>query len=108
MNRPVALYGGAAGDELIRELIATAPPHLRPGGLLALEIGIGQESALLDFLGAKNYHDISSKQDYAGADPIPLRQVWIRFSFTAVIRSLVRSRSAARKIPPCRSSPPPC
>jgi release factor glutamine methyltransferase len=63
---PVALYGGAAGDELIRELIATAPPHLRPGGLLALEIGINQESFLLDFLGAKNYHDISSKKDYAG------------------------------------------
>ena len=63
---PVALYGGAAGDELIRELIATAPPHLRPGGLLALEIGINQESSLLDFLGAKNYYDITSKKDYAG------------------------------------------
>jgi release factor glutamine methyltransferase len=63
---PVALYGGAAGDELIRELIGTVPPHLQPGGLLALEIGIAQESALLDFLGAKNYHDIRSKKDYAG------------------------------------------
>ncbi len=63
---PVALYAGAAGDELIRELIATAPPHLRPGGTLALEIGIDQERALSDFLAAKNYHDISSKKDYAG------------------------------------------
>ena len=63
---PAALYGGTAGDELIRELIATAPPRLRPAGLLALEIGIEQESALLDFLGTKNYHDISSKKDYAG------------------------------------------
>jgi release factor glutamine methyltransferase len=62
----IALFGGPAGDELIRELIARAPPHLQPGGMLALEIGIGQESALLDFLGAKNYHDISSKKDYAG------------------------------------------
>jgi release factor glutamine methyltransferase len=63
---PVALFGGAAGDELLRELIATAPPHLRPGGLLALEIGLAQQGALGDFLAAKNYHDICSKKDYAG------------------------------------------
>ncbi len=63
---PLALYGGAAGDELIRELIATAPPHLRPGGLLALEIGHDQAEALTRFLREKNYHDIAAKKDYAG------------------------------------------
>lgn len=63
---PVALYGGPAGDELIRELIATAPPHLRPGGTLALEIGIHQQGGLSDFLAAKNYRDIHAKNDYAG------------------------------------------
>jgi release factor glutamine methyltransferase len=63
---PVALYGGEAGDELIRELIATAPPHLRPGGTLALEIGIDQEDGLSDFLVMKNYRDIRLKNDYAG------------------------------------------
>ena len=63
---PVALYGGAAGDELIRELIAAAPPHLQPGGTLALEIGIHQQDGLSDFLAAKNYHDIRPKNDYAG------------------------------------------
>ena len=62
----IALYGGPAGDELIRELIATAPLHLQPGGMLALEIGIDQQSGLCDFLAAKNYHDICSKKDYAG------------------------------------------
>jgi release factor glutamine methyltransferase len=62
----IALFGGTAGDELIRELIASAPPHLQPGGMLALEIGIDQETALCDFLAKKNYHDISSKKDYAG------------------------------------------
>jgi release factor glutamine methyltransferase len=62
----IALFGGPAGDELIRELIATAPPHLRPAGTLALEIGIGQESGLSDFLAAQNYSDIRSKKDYAG------------------------------------------
>ncbi len=62
----IALFGGPAGDELIRELIATAPPHLNPGGTLALEIGIDQESGLSDFLAAQNYSDIRSKKDYAG------------------------------------------
>ena len=62
----IALFGGPAGDELIRELIATAPPHLNPGATLALEIGIDQETRLADFLAAQNYSDIRSKKDYAG------------------------------------------
>jgi release factor glutamine methyltransferase len=63
---PIALYGGPRGDELIRALIASAPPHLQPGGMLALEIGLDQQGPLCDFLAAKNYHDICSKKDYAG------------------------------------------
>ncbi len=61
-----ALFGGETGDETIRRLIATAPPHLTPGGLLALEIGIGQAEGLASFLAEQNYHDISQRQDYAG------------------------------------------
>jgi release factor glutamine methyltransferase len=63
----VALFGGTVGDELIRELIAAAPPHLHPGGLLALEIGHDQSNALAVFLARKNYHDIAAKKDYSGA-----------------------------------------
>jgi release factor glutamine methyltransferase len=62
----VALFGGPGGDELVRKLIEKAPPHLEPGGLLALEIGLGQDEGLSDFLRQKNYHDIESKRDYAG------------------------------------------
>lgn len=62
----VALYGGAVGDELIQELIATAPSHLRPGAWLALEVGHGQAEPLARFLNQKNYHDIAAKKDYAG------------------------------------------
>ncbi len=62
----MALYGGPVGDELIRELIATAPPHLNNGATLALEIGLDQERGLSDFLAAQNYSDIRSKKDYAG------------------------------------------
>jgi release factor glutamine methyltransferase len=62
----VALFGGSSGDELVRRLIEKAPAHLEPGGLLALEIGLGQAEGLSDFVRQKNYHDIESKRDYAG------------------------------------------
>jgi release factor glutamine methyltransferase len=61
-----ALFGGARGDEMIRQLIVAAPAHLAPGGLLALEVGIGQAEVLAAFLPEQNYHDISQRQDYAG------------------------------------------
>lgn len=61
-----ALFGGTRGDEIICELIASAPPHLAPGGLLALEIGISQADELAAFLATQNYHDIKPRQDYAG------------------------------------------
>ncbi len=62
----VALFASARGDELVRELIAQALSQLRPGGMLALEIGIGQSEALLSALAEKNYRDISFKNDYSG------------------------------------------
>jgi release factor glutamine methyltransferase len=62
----VALFGGPSGDELVRKLIEQAPTHLKPGGLLALEIGLGQAEGLSDFLRQKNYHDIELKKDYSG------------------------------------------
>jgi release factor glutamine methyltransferase len=62
----VAVFAGARGDELVRELIGQAPSRLRPGGMLALEIGIGQSDALFSVLAEKNYRDIYSKTDYSG------------------------------------------
>ena len=62
----VALFGGAHGDELVHELIVQAPARLRPGGMLALEVGIGQSEGLLSVLAEKKYRDIYSKNDYSG------------------------------------------
>jgi len=62
----VALFAGERGDELIRQLIDAAPAHLHPGGLLALEAGIGQPGSLIELLGEKNYSDIEAKNDYSG------------------------------------------
>jgi release factor glutamine methyltransferase len=62
----VALFAGSRGDELVRELIARAASWLRPGGTLALEIGIAQSEALMTALEEKNYRDISAEKDYSG------------------------------------------
>src|SRR6478672_5164194 len=51
----VALFAGERGDELVRQLIAQAPSWLRPGGMLAMEIGIGQSETLVAALAEKNY-----------------------------------------------------
>jgi release factor glutamine methyltransferase len=61
-----ALFGGERGDEMVRKLIEQAPEHLQSNGLLALEIGLGQNEALSELFAQKNYHDIESKRDYAG------------------------------------------
>jgi release factor glutamine methyltransferase len=62
----IALFAGERGDELVRELIDEAPTRLRPNGMLALEIGLGQSEALLSALTEKNYRDICAKNDYNG------------------------------------------
>jgi len=62
----IALFAGERGDELVRELIDQAPSRLRPGGMLALEIGLGQNEELLSALAEKNYRDICAKNDYSG------------------------------------------
>ncbi|HEU5246384.1 MAG TPA: peptide chain release factor N(5)-glutamine methyltransferase [Candidatus Udaeobacter sp.] len=62
----IALFAGTRGDELMRELIDQAPSRLQPGGMLALEIGLGQGEGLLSALAEKNYRDICSKNDYNG------------------------------------------
>ena len=49
-----------------QELIAQAASRLRPDGILALEIGIGQSEALMSALADKNYRDISTEKDYSG------------------------------------------
>jgi release factor glutamine methyltransferase len=62
----LALFGGERGDEMVRRLIDDAPAHLAPGGLLALEVGIGQADELSTLMVEKNYHDIETERDYAG------------------------------------------
>jgi release factor glutamine methyltransferase len=62
----VALFGGEQGDEIVRKLIEAAPSHLAPGGLLALELGMGQADDLAALMAEKDYHDIKTERDFAG------------------------------------------
>jgi release factor glutamine methyltransferase len=62
----VALFSGERGDEVVRRLIEAAPSRLQPGGLLALEVGLGQADDLAALMAEKNYHDIVKEADYAG------------------------------------------
>jgi len=61
-----ALFGGEKGDELIHQLIDQAPANLAAGGLLAMEIGMGQTDSVVSALSQKKYKDISAKNDYSG------------------------------------------
>ena len=70
-----ALFAGPGGLDVIRRLVREAPDHLRPGGLLALEIGAGQGSAvagLVDAAGA--YSPPRLLPDLAGRDRILLAE----------------------------------
>ena len=62
----IALFGGERGDEIVRKLIEAAPSHLAPGGLLALELGLGQADDLAALMAKKNYQDIKTERDFAG------------------------------------------
>lgn len=42
MSRPVALFAGNDGLDIIREIIGQASDHLEPGGRLIMEVGHDQ------------------------------------------------------------------
>ena len=67
---PRALLAGADGLDYVRRLIADTPAYLRPGGLLAIEIGMGQYDAVKALFEQHGYHDVRSVKDLAGIDRI--------------------------------------
>lgn len=67
---PLALYAGADGLEVYRRLIPQALDLLRPGGLLAMEIGYGQRDALTELLA--NWHSVRFVDDYASIPRVAL------------------------------------
>ena len=62
----LALDGGMEGLDLIERFIPLAATRLNPGGHLLLEIGKGQEQAVMECLRRYNYRDILALPDYQG------------------------------------------
>jgi len=62
----VALVSGSDGLDAIRLIVATAPRHLRSGGHIAIEHGLGQDAAVRELLAAAGIETVSSRTDLAG------------------------------------------
>lgn len=67
---PVALYGGEDGLRFITAIIEGSRARLVEGGLLALEIGLGQAGAVSAILERHGYDDVCFQADLAGIDRI--------------------------------------
>lgn len=68
----LALTPGEAGLEAFDAIIAGAPAHLRAGGLVALEHGLGQFDAIAERLRAQGFAGIASRPDRAGIARVAL------------------------------------
>jgi len=62
----LALYGGEEGYELYAELIAQSAAHLKPGGLLILELGHNSLPAVQPLLDAPTWTNVGVTNDLAG------------------------------------------
>lgn len=73
---PAALFSGADGLGTIEDLVAGAPDHLEPHGLLALEIGASQAAAVLAMIRASGaFLEPDIVKDLAGHDRIVLAEL---------------------------------
>lgn len=68
----LALFGGDDGLALYRRLVPQARQILRPGGLLAMEFGFGQQPALEALLA--DWEEVHFTQDYAGIPRLVLAE----------------------------------
>ena len=68
----LALDGGEDGLELYRRLTAQAAIVLRPGGWIAVEIGMGQSEEVTSLFEAAGLKDIESRLDLAGIGRVAL------------------------------------
>lgn len=67
---PGALLAGPDGLDVIRKIAAEAPAYLRPGGLLALEMGAGQWDCVRAILTQHQYENIQVYTDLAGIERV--------------------------------------
>lgn len=61
-----ALVAGRDGLESIRAIVQGAPAHLRPGGRLLLEHGLGQDAEVINLMRKRGLEDLCTWPDLAG------------------------------------------
>ncbi len=61
----IALVSGTDGLDAIREIVREAPRHLRPGGWLLMEHGMGQDTAVRALFSAAGLEEVDSCPDLA-------------------------------------------
>jgi release factor glutamine methyltransferase len=66
----LALYGGEEGYELYAELIAQSAQHLKPSGILVLELGHNSLPAVLPLLDLPNWTNVGVTKDLSGIDRV--------------------------------------
>jgi release factor glutamine methyltransferase len=66
----LALYGGEEGYELYADLIAQAAQHLKPGGILVLELGHNSLPAVQPLLDLPNWTNVGVTKDLGGIDRV--------------------------------------
>jgi release factor glutamine methyltransferase len=62
----IALYGGEEGHEFYAELITQAAAHLKPGGMLVLELGYDSLPALEPLFDSPSWKNVGVTNDLAG------------------------------------------
>jgi len=63
-----ALASGTDGLDDIRDIVAQAPAHLKPGGWLLLEHGHDQAEAVRALFSQAGWHKVQSRRDLAGIE----------------------------------------
>ena len=71
----IALDGGEDGLDFYRKIVAEAGNFLRPGGILAFEIGHDQGREVERLMKEAGYASLRCKKDYAGHDRVVLGEL---------------------------------
>lgn len=69
-----ALFAGEDGLEVIREILRDAVGHLKPGGLIALEVGADQGPAVMELARSHGLRSPRLAEDLAGRERIMLAE----------------------------------
>ncbi len=104
----VALFAGARGDELLRQLTAQAPSWLQAGRNAGDGDRDRPKRSACGSAGGEKLSRHFDRKRLLGCDTFPVREIWIKFLFTAAAGFPVLLRSAVQKTPRYRSSPRHC